>query len=107
MVKTRYFPAIFRKIPVYPGCLVIESVGQLALCLYGLKRQQSATDRTHAIYLTRIDGALFLRPILPGIAMRLLAAALPERGMYQRAIGQALDGDGKVAMVMIGEILIS
>lgn len=103
------FSGHFPNNPVYPGCLVMESIGQLALCLYQLSRGERHTPVPAGqidMYLTRIVGALFLRPILPGITMHSLAMALPQNGMYHRAMGQALDGNGEVAAVMIAEMLI-
>lgn len=90
--------------PVYPGCLVIESIGQLAACLYRLIKSEAQEQSN--IHLTRIVGALFLLPILPDTTVRLLAMPLPQNGMYYRTIGQALNGEGQVAVTAILETLI-
>lgn len=102
------FQGHFPDYPVYPGTSVIESVGQLALCLYQIVSQH--TDHNDAagstMILTKIEDALFIRPVLPDTNLIMLGMALPENGMFYRAIGQAVV-DGAVAVVVIAEILIT
>lgn len=93
--------------PVYPGCLEVEMIGQLGLCLsYFL--QQRRLDPPAAPYAlnvraTRIVGAYFLAPVLPGGRVTLLAKKLEDDGYFARVVGQVLNGD-TVACVAISEV---
>jgi 3-hydroxyacyl-[acyl-carrier-protein] dehydratase len=101
------FRGHFPEFPVYPGSYTIEMIGQLGLCLYHFLENQtetiSETARPQVLRATRILGAVFMEPILPGKTVTLLARKLEFDGFIASAVGQALV-DGKVACVSVGEV---
>lgn len=103
------FAGHFPEFPVYPGNFTVEMVGQLGLCLYYFvnnQRSDIGTDaKPIALRATKMAGALFLEPILPGDKVTLLAKRLKFDGYFGSMIGQAIVR-GKVAVVAIGEVMI-
>jgi 3-hydroxyacyl-[acyl-carrier-protein] dehydratase len=101
------FRGHFPDFPVYPGSSTVEMIGQLGLCLYYFVENKTTviapTARPVPLRATRIFGALFLEPILPGKVVTLLAKKLEFDGFLGTAIGQALV-DNKVACVCIYEV---
>lgn len=103
------FKGHFPDYPVYPGSYTLEMIGQLSLCLhYFLERKtmEVADDAAFVSALaTRIWGAYFLEPILPGAKVELLAKKVDYSGYLATAIGQALV-NGRVCCVSLGEVAI-
>ncbi|HVO38944.1 MAG TPA: 3-hydroxyacyl-ACP dehydratase FabZ family protein [Spirochaetia bacterium] len=93
--------------PVYPGCLEVEMIGQLGLCLSYFLQKRSldppAVPHVLKVRATRIVGAYFLSPVLPGGQVTLLAKKLEDDGYFARVIGQVLNGDA-VACAAISEV---
>ncbi len=98
--------------PVYPGVLLVETIGQHALCLADFQaRGSSGIDRGDSptpVRLTRVRDALFLAEARPGDQLTLLAEAYDD-GLTFLALGQALRGDQVVCVclfeAMIGDTL--
>ncbi len=99
----------FPDFAVYPGNFTVESIGQLGLCMYYFvaNNRNDIADDAKPIQLraTRIMGALFIEPILPGDEVVLLAKRLSFDGYFATVIGQAIVR-GKVAVVTCGEVMI-
>jgi 3-hydroxyacyl-[acyl-carrier-protein] dehydratase len=97
----------FPDFPVYPGSLEVEMIGQLGLCLYYFQQSRATVAPTGGFTLrvraTRIVGAYYLEPVLPGREVTLLARALEHDEYLATMIGQVLV-DGKVACAAIGEV---
>ena len=105
-----YLEGHFPDNPIYPGMLMLECLGQLALSLYYFVMQQSnhiAERRSiPAIFLTKVLGAHFLNPLVPQSSVELLAMNIKHTGLFNRAIAQSLVDD-RVSVVMAGEVYIA
>jgi 3-hydroxyacyl-[acyl-carrier-protein] dehydratase len=80
--------------PVYPGCLQLESAGQMALCLCYFLTNQSivipAELQKSKVYVSKVLGAQFLEPVTPGSSMELIARRLQSESFFETYIGQVL-----------------
>jgi 3-hydroxyacyl-[acyl-carrier-protein] dehydratase len=107
--KDPVFEGHFPGYPVYPGSFTLEMIGQLSLCMYYFlenRRDNIAHDAVPvSARATRVIGAHFLEPILPGSTITLLAKKLEYAGFLAIGIGQALVDD-TICCVSVGEVAI-
>ncbi len=101
------FSGHFPDFPVYPGCLEVEMIGQLGLCLSYFLDKRTTVPPTQVVQLqvraTRILGAAYLEPVLPGKEVTLLARKLDHDEYFASVMGQVIV-DEKVACVAICEV---
>jgi len=94
--------------PVYPGALQVEMGGQLGLCLnYFLRHRRAfiADDAEPvAVRVSRLLGAQFTAPLLPGSEVRITARKLEDDGFLGRVISQVIAG-GRICSVSIAEVI--
>lgn len=95
--------------PVYPGALLVESMGQAALCLQHLLEHGrtfvAPDDRPRAVRLLKIHSATFMRECLPGDTVQLLARRLEHDGICMTCATQAMR-DGEVLAYAILEVYL-
>ena len=94
--------------PVYPGCLEVEMIGQLGLCLthFLLRETDGIGPGAYPpldVRATKIIGAQFLAPARPGDRVVLLARLTEHDDFLGAILGQALVGD-EVACVAACEV---
>ena len=114
LVGERFIPSTepvfnghFPDFPVYPGCLEIEMIGQLGLCLYYFITNKTTVIQGNPqplkVRATRIIGAYYLEPILPDSKVTLIVKKLEYDGFFAKIMGQA-SVKNKVCCVAIGEV---
>ena len=86
--------------PIYPGVLLIETMGQLAITLLHFQGQQTTAVAADAVpprvRATHIHHATFLAPAVPGDRLTLHAGVV-EHNFTMIAAGQVFRGDTLVA----------
>lgn len=89
--------------PVYPGVLVVEAIGQLALTLVHFSRGAVTLPEPGGrmnVRATRIHHAAFFAPFAPGDTMLLYAQVL-ESDLCLTAMGQAYNADTLAACAIL------
>ncbi|MBI4700269.1 MAG: beta-hydroxyacyl-ACP dehydratase [Deltaproteobacteria bacterium] len=96
--------------PVYPGCLLVEAIGQASLCLHHLleagRTHVLGEDRPAPVRLLRISQGLFLAEALPGDELVLLCRRLEADGFTAVCAGQALRGETICAVALMEVYLV-
>lgn len=78
--------------PILPGVLQVEAIGQAGLCLLQLLRDGVHDSAEPQFALTHITAARFMRPVLPGLELEIVARVLDDRA-FVVVIGQCLQAD--------------
>ncbi len=101
------FEGHFPDFPVYPGSLQLEMVGQMGLCLYYFLKNRSKTIMENAnplqIRATRIIGAHFLEPLLPGNEVLLIVRKHEHEAFFGSILGQVIS-EQTICSVSISEV---
>jgi len=92
--------------PIYPGVLLLETMGQLGLCLSQLalwgRTAPAPEDRPRPVRLLKLHHASFLAEARPGDRLTLVGRLLDEPGGYTETLaGQILKGDALVAFAIM------
>ncbi len=100
-----FFQGHFPEIPVMPGVLILEALGQAGGVLAHCSMPEKLKNRL--IYFTSIDKAKFRKPVVPGDQLILEAKIINMRSKAVRMDGFAKVEGKKVAeaelMAVIGE----
>ncbi len=101
------FKGHFPDFPVYPGCLQVEAIGQLGLCLVHFVANKVNSISEHAsppnIRATAIIGAYFRSEVRPRDTMTLIAKVVEYDAYFGILLGQTLVG-GQVATAALMEV---
>lgn len=96
--------------PVYPGALLVETMGQACLCLHQLcdlgRTEVRPTDRPAPLRLLRVHHALFQAEALPGDDLELLGRRLEHDDYTVVCAGQVRKGDSIVAVAIMEVYLV-
>lgn len=93
-IVTGHFPGR----PVLPGILIVEAIAQAA----GIIHLSGEKDRSNLlVFLTGIERAKFMRPVIAGDQLRLEVAATVWRSNAIRVVGKAYVGDTRAAEVVV------
>ncbi len=101
------FQGHFPDFPIYPGTLQLEMIGQAGLCLYYFMSKQQPHIEEQAkpipVRATKVLGAYFLEPVLPGKEVLLVVKKLEQEAYLGTVVGQVISGQ-KVCSVSINEV---
>lgn len=96
--------------PVYPGALLVETMGQASLCLHQLCARGRAEvlpdDRPDPLRLLRVHHALFQAEALPGDDLTLMSHRLEHDDYTVVCAGQVLKGDTICATAIMEVYLV-
>jgi len=100
----------FPGMPIYPGALLLESVGQAALCLHHLLRMGRAEvhegDTPAPVRLLKVHHTVFMAAALPGDDLQLQVRRLANDGYTMTCAGQAIRGDTICALVILEVFMV-
>ena len=82
-INESFFQGHFPEEPVMPGVLILESMGQVASVLAGIKIAESQNIKT--VFLAGVDKARFRRPVRPGDQLVTKAELTRVRGISGKA----------------------
>ena len=95
--------------PVYPGVLLIETMGQAGICLMHMLQTGRTTvredDEPKALRLLKVLHAVFLGAVDPGVELTLVAKAV-EAGDYTAICAGQILVDGVVKALAIQEVYV-
>jgi 3-hydroxyacyl-[acyl-carrier-protein] dehydratase len=104
-INEPFFQGHFPEIPVMPGVLILEAMGQAGAVLAHVSLPEKLQGRL--IYFAGIDKAKFRKPVVPGDQLILEAKLINIRSKAVRMTGIAKVDGKKVAeaelMAVIGE----
>jgi 3-hydroxyacyl-[acyl-carrier-protein] dehydratase len=95
------FAGHFPDYPVWPGVLQIEAIGQ-AGCLYTLS-QAAEDDGVDQVALVHVLGARFMRPVLPGSDVEIVAQVIDD-GLFFTVVGQCLQHDAVCSVAAVSAL---
>ena len=104
------FRGHFPDYPVYPGCLQVEMMGQLTLCLHHLcsvgRSEVRADDAPNPLRMLRVHHALFQSEVRPDDEVVLLGKRVMHDSYTVVCAGQVLKGDTICALAIMEVFLV-
>jgi 3-hydroxyacyl-[acyl-carrier-protein] dehydratase len=95
--------------PVYPGVLLLESIGQLGICLQHLVHNGAPVvrpeDTPRGVRLLKVHHAAFQGAVRPGATLELVATSIESSDYVSTCIGQVLE-DGVVLAFAVFEVYL-
>jgi len=96
--------------PVYPGALLVETMGQACLCLHQLcdsgRAEVRPEDQPRPLRLLRVEHALFLAEALPNDELTLLCKRLCAVDFTVICAGQVCKGETFCAVAIMEVFLV-
>jgi 3-hydroxymyristoyl/3-hydroxydecanoyl-(acyl carrier protein) dehydratase len=109
--KDPIFVGHFPTHPIYPGVLLLETMGQLGICLAHFtarKTHELAPDTKPVdVRALKIHTALFLAEVSPGDEVQILATELDANDQTAICAGQILKGDVIAAFAVMEVYLVA
>lgn len=92
--------------PVYPGVLLVEMMGQLALTLPALGDGAPRAEQPPRVRFIRLHDARFIGAALPGDELTVLAELIDDNGYTFLAGGQVMRGAEILAAAVFEALLL-
>ena len=96
--------------PVYPGVLLLETIGQLGICLQHLVHNGApvvgSEDTPRGVRLLKVHHAAFQGAVRPGATLELVATSIESSDYVSTCIGQVLEAGNVLAFAVFEVYLL-
>jgi 3-hydroxyacyl-[acyl-carrier-protein] dehydratase len=95
-INEPFFQGHFPNMPVMPGVLIVEAMGQAGAVLAYASNTQEAPG-SHLMYFTGLDKVRFRKPVVPGDQMMMEVTLLKQRSKVFKMAGKVFVNEKLVA----------